>query len=97
VFKLETRPKGANGKNTLENGEFGSKPSKMNPSKKACFTLMKLFTRKVSLPVLAQEAFGKSFTKETLPGKVSSKFVIPLSRVSFGVFALLTAFWNANF
>jgi len=27
------------------------------------------------------EAFGKSFTKETLPGKVSSKFVIPLSRV----------------
>ncbi|CAI1493099.1 protein of unknown function [Thermococcus nautili] len=30
-------------------------------------------------PALAKEAFGKSFTKETLPGKVSSKLVILLA------------------
>jgi len=48
-----------------------------------------------SFPASA-EAFGKSFTKETLPGKVSSKFVILSSKTSSRAFALLTAFWNAN-
>jgi len=43
------------------------------------------------------EAFGKSFTKETLPGKVSSKFVIPLTRASLRAFALLTALITVNF
>jgi len=43
------------------------------------------------------EAFGKSFTKETLLGKVSSKFVIPLTRASLRAFALLTALITVNF